>query len=109
MRGHGDGLVLFQQPGHRRKLAGMAHFIGDHQPVAANPRRIPVFSHRPNPSLGLAGKRGVLIAEELERGAFAGATDPGKHDQPRLPKVLAFKPEEIVEQDGFFFVAAFML
>ena len=103
VRGHGDGLVLFQQSGHRWQLTGMAHFIDDHQPVAANPRRIPGFSHRPNPSSGLAGKRGGVIAKELECGAFAGATDSGKHDQPRLPEVLAFKPEEIVEQDGALF------
>ena len=54
MRSHGDGLVLSQQPGDGRELARMADLIDHHQPLAADPGRVPGFSKGPDPFHGTA-------------------------------------------------------
>ena len=67
MRGHGDSLVLFQQPRHEGQLAGMADFIDNHEPVAAKLLRVRVFPGGPDPLVGFSRERGVLITEKSER------------------------------------------
>ena len=69
MRGHGDSLVLFQQPCHQGQLAGPANFIDNHEPVAVQQYRVRgrVFPGGPDPLLGFARERGVLVTEKSER------------------------------------------
>ena len=45
----------------------MGDFIYNHEPVAAQLRRVRAFSGDPDPLLGFAGERGVLVTEESER------------------------------------------
>ena len=70
MRGHGDGLVLFQQPRDEGQLARMADLIDNYQPFAAKRCRVRVLSRGPDPLVGFIRKRGVLITEKFKRCAF---------------------------------------